>query len=57
MAALVGLTNKTFDDNQSSKTKFFSFFYKSYSLYDPEGYRQKNSTNSKKNLSQKGVKV
>ena len=34
--------------------QYFSFFYKSYSRYDPEGYRQKNSQNSKKKPVLKG---
>ena len=34
--------------------QYFSFFYKSYSRYDPKGYRQKNSQNSKKKPFLKG---
>ena len=34
--------------------QYFSFFYKSYSQYDPEGYRQKKSQNSKKKPVLKG---
>ena len=57
MAALVGLTDKTFDDNQSSKTIFFLSFTKVIVYMILMVIVKKNSKNSKKNLSQKGVKV
>ena len=57
MAALVCLTDKIFDDNQSSKIKFFLSFTKVIVSMILKVIVKKNSKNSKKNLYQKGVKV